>query len=221
MPKAVIFDIDGTLVDTVDLHADAWVETFRRFGLEVGRDAVRSQIGKGGDQLMPVFLSREMLDERGAEIEAYRGDLFKRAYLPRARAFPGVRQLFERLRAADQTAVLASSCKADEVERYQEIAGIEDLVEVVTTSGDAERSKPHPDIFEAALGRIAPLTAADAVVVGDSPYDAEAARKAGLRTVGVLCGGFPEKDLRAAGCVAVYRDPEDLLRHYDRSPLGG
>src|SRR5918912_1673977 len=106
MPKAVIFDIDGTLVDTVDLHADAWVETFRHFGVEVGRDAVRSQIGKGGDQLMPVFLSREMLEQRGEEIDRFRGDLFKREYLPRARAFPGVRELFERIRAAGQTIVL-------------------------------------------------------------------------------------------------------------------
>jgi HAD superfamily hydrolase (TIGR01509 family) len=131
-----------------------------------------------------------------------------------------VRALFERIRAAGRTIVLASSGKADEVERYQEIAGVADLVQAVTTSNDAERSKPHPDIFAAALRRIAPVTAAEAVVVGDTPYDAEAARQAGLATVGVLCGGFPEADLRAAGCVAVYRDPEDLLHRYDRSPLG-
>jgi HAD superfamily hydrolase (TIGR01509 family) len=220
MPKAVIFDIDGTLVDSVDLHASAWVDTFRHFGLDVSHDAVRSQIGKGGDQLMPVFVPREMLEERGEEIEKFRSDLFKREYLPKVRAFPGVRELFERIRAAGQTVVLASSCKEDELEHYEEIAGVKDLVQAATTSSDAERSKPHPDIFQAALERIAPVTAAEAVVVGDSPYVAEAAAKAGLRTVGVLCGGFPEKDLRAAGCVAVYRDPEDLLRHYDRSPLG-
>ena len=220
MPKAVIFDIDGTLIDSVDLHAAAWAGTFRHFGIEVAHDEVRSQIGKGGDQLMPVFLPGDVLERRGEEIEAYRGDLFKRDYLPKARAFPGVRALLERIRAAGQTVALASSGKADEVERYQEIAGIADLVQAVTTSDDAERSKPHPDIFVAALRRIAPVTAAEAVVVGDSPYDAQAARKAGLATVGVLCGGFAEADLRAAGCVAVYRDPEDLLRHYHRSPLG-
>jgi beta-phosphoglucomutase-like phosphatase (HAD superfamily) len=220
MPKAVILDMHGTLIDSVDLHAAAWVDTFRRFGLEVAHDEVRSQIGKGGDQLMPVFLPPAMLEKRGEEIEAYRGELFKRDYLPQARAFPGVRAPFERIRAVGQTIVLASSGKADEVERYQEIAGIADQVQAVTTSDDAERSKPHPDIFAAALRRIAPVTAAEAVVVGDTPYDAEAARKAGLATVGVLCGGFPEADLRAAGFVAVYRDPEDLLHHYDRSPLG-
>jgi beta-phosphoglucomutase-like phosphatase (HAD superfamily) len=157
MPKAVIFDVDGTLIDSVDLHAAAWVDTFRHFGLEIDHDEVRSQIGKGGDQLMPVFLPPAMLEERGEEIEAYRGDLFKRVYLSKAHAFPGVRTLFERIRAAGQTAVLASSGKADEVERYQEIAGIADQVQAVTTSDDAERSKPHPDIFAAALRRIAPV----------------------------------------------------------------
>jgi HAD superfamily hydrolase (TIGR01509 family) len=219
--KAVIFDIDGTLVDSVDLHARAWQEAFAHFGHQVEFSAVRSQIGKGGDQLMPVFLPHEMLEERGEEIETFRSDLFKREYLPKVRAFPGVRELFERTRAAGQTVVLASSCKEDELEHYEEIAGVKDLVQAATTSSDAERSKPHPDIFEAALERIAPVTAAEAVVVGDSPYDAEAAAKAGLPTVGVLCGGFPEDDLRAAGCVAVYRDPEDLLNHYHRSPLAG
>src|SRR5689334_6920220 len=129
MPEAVIFDIDGTLIDSVDLHAAAWVEAFRHFGIAVDHGAVRAQIGKGGDQLMPVFLPRDMLEQRGEEIDKFRASLFKRDYLPKARAFPGVRALFERVRAAGQTIVLASSGKADEVERYQEIAGIEDLVQ--------------------------------------------------------------------------------------------
>jgi len=219
MPKAVIFDVDGTLIDTVDLHAAAWVETFRRYGREVSHDEVRGQIGKGGDQLMPVFLPADLIERQGEEIEAFRKELFKRDYLPRARPFPGVRPLFERIRAAGQHIVLASSGKADEVEHYKKLADIADLIDDATSSDDAERSKPYPDIFQAALGRIAPIGPEDAVVVGDTPYDAEAAGKAGLRTVGVLCGGFPERDLRAAGCMAIYRDPEDLLRNYERSPL--
>jgi beta-phosphoglucomutase-like phosphatase (HAD superfamily) len=127
--------------------------------------------------------------------------------------------LFERIRSAGQTIVLASSGRAAEVERYQEIAGIADLVDAVTTKDDAEHSKPCPDIFEAALERIAPITANEAIVVGDSPFDAEAAAKAGLRTVGLLCGGFSEKVLRDAGCIEIYRDPEDLLANYERSAL--
>lgn len=219
MPKAVIFDVDGTLIDTVDLHAAAWVEAFRHFGIETRYEDVRDQIGKGGDQLMPVFVPQEELKRQGKELETYRSELFKREYLPRARPFPGVRALFERIRGAGGTVALASSCKEDEIEHYKKLADIADLVDAATTSDDAERSKPQPDIFQAALERIKPLTARDAVVVGDTRFDAEAAVKAGIRPIGVLCGGFPEDDLREAGCIAVYRDPEDLLRRYESSPL--
>jgi HAD superfamily hydrolase (TIGR01509 family) len=219
LAKAVVFDVDGTLIDTADLHAASWVEALRHFGREVSHAEVRRQIGKGGDQLMPVFLPQEVVERRGEEIERFRKDLFMRDCIGRARAFPAVPDLFRRIRAAGQRIVLASSAKGDELERHKEIAGIADLIEDATSSDDAERSKPYSDIFLAALERIAPIGAAEAVVVGDTPYGAEAAGKAGLRTVGVLCGGFPEADLRAAGCVAIYRDPADLLAHHDRSPL--
>ncbi len=219
MVRAVIFDVDGTLVDTNDLHTASWVEAFRRFGHEVPFETVRRQMGKGGDQLMPAVLPRDAVERQGEEIAAHRGDLFMREYLPRARAFPDVPALFRRVRAAGQRVVLASSSKADEVERYKEIAGIADLIDGATTKDDAERSKPSPDIFRAALDRIAPIGPEDAVVVGDSPFDAEAAAKVGLRAVGLLCGGFPEGELRKAGFVALYRDPADLLANYERSPL--
>ncbi len=219
MVKAVIFDVDGTLVDTNDLHAASWAETFRHFGHDVPQDRVRHEIGKGGDQLMPALLPREAVERRGKDMEAFRKDLYMRECLPRARPFPGVPALFERIRAAGQRIVLASSGKADEVERYKEIAGIAGLIDAATTSDDAERSKPFPDIFRAALERIAPIGPGDAVVVGDTPYDAQAAAKAGLRTVGLLCGGFPEDELRRSGVVALYRDPADLLANYERSPL--
>jgi HAD superfamily hydrolase (TIGR01509 family) len=217
--RAVIFDIDGTLVDSVDLHAKAWQETFAHFGHEVAFAEVRSQIGKGGDQLMPVFLSQEELDRRSDEIEAYRSDLFKTRYLPQVRAFPAVRQLFERILANGQQIALASSAKADELASYKKIAGIADLVDEETSSDDAERSKPHPDIFEAALSRLGGMDPSEAIVVGDSPYDAEAAGKIGLRTLGVLCGGFPEQDLSRAGCIAIYRNPADLLSRFEQSPV--
>ncbi len=219
MSRAVIFDIDGTLVDSVDLHARAWQETFRKFGREIEFEKVRSQIGKGGDQLMPVFFSREELDKFGEEMEEYRGRLFKRAYMPHVRAFPRVRELFERVRRDGKRIALASSAKAEELKTYKEIIGITDLVEEETSADDAERSKPHPDIFAAALARLGDVRASDAVVVGDSPYDAEAANKINLKTTGVLCGGFPESSLRAAGCVAIFRDPADLLARYEQSPL--
>jgi HAD superfamily hydrolase (TIGR01509 family) len=217
--RAVIFDVDGTLVDTNDLHAVSWAETFRHFGHDIPQDRVRHEIGKGGDQLMPALLPLEVVERQGEEMAAFRKDLYMREYLPRARAFPEVPALFRRIRAAGQRIVLASSGKADEVERYGEIAGIADLIDDATTSDDAEHSKPFPDIFRAALERLAPIGPADAIVVGDTPYDAQAAAKAGLRTIGLLCGGFPEDELRNAGLAALYRGPADLLANYERSPL--
>lgn len=216
MIKAVIFDIDGTLVDTVDLHAEAWVRTFKHFDVEAPYEAVRARIGEGGDRLVAEFAGTSAGAE---EIEAFRSDLFKREYMPKARAFPGVRALFQRVRADGQKAVLGSSCKGHEIEAYKALAGITDLVDASATSDDAEGSKPAPDIFQAALRQVAPIKPAEAMVVGDSIYDAQAARRAGMRAVGLLCGGTPEARLREAGFVAVYRDPEDLLRRYEESPL--
>lgn len=154
MPEAVIFDIDGTLLDSVDLHAQAWREAFHHFGHDIPFDDIRSQIGKGGDQLLPVFLSEQELKEKGKELEEYRGRLFKEKYLSRVKPFPGVRELFQKVKANGQQVALASSAKGDELKGYERIAQIEDLVEVETSSADAKRSKPHPDIFEAALDRL-------------------------------------------------------------------
>jgi HAD superfamily hydrolase (TIGR01549 family) len=217
--KAVIFDIDGTLIDSVDLHARAWQEALAHFGKQVGYARVRYQIGKGGDQLMPVFLSEDELERFGEELEKYRGELFKREYMSQVKGFPSVRELFERIKREGLRTALASSAKGDELKTYKKIARIEDLVEEETSSDDAEKSKPHPDIFEAALERLGDVEPSEAIVVGDTPYDAEAAGKAGIKTVGVLCGGFPAEDLRAAGCVRVYRDAADILAHFDTSPF--
>lgn len=219
MPEAVIFDVDGTLVDSVGHNARAWQDAFRDHGHEIAFEDIRSQIGKGGDQLMPVFLNADEIEARGKALEADRGRIFKERYLAEVTAFPMVRELIERLRADGVRIVLASSAKADDLEAFKEIAGIDGLIDVETTSDDAERSKPHPDIFLAAMRRLDGLRPEDVLVVGDTPYDAEAAGKAGLRAIGLLCGGFPEQGLRDAGCVAIYRSPADLLAQYDRSPL--
>ena len=219
MPQAIIFDVDGTLVDSVDLHARSWVDALRDYGHEVSFDEARRQIGKGGDQLMPVFLSEQELAEKGEALNEHRSRVFKERYMPDVVAFPGVRDLFERLLADGKMIALASSAKQDELQRYEQAARIEGLVHVETSTDDAERSKPEPDIFEAALQRLGDLPPGSVVVVGDTPYDAEAAAKAGLRTVGLLCGGWSEEELKRAGCVAVYRDPADLLAQYDASPL--
>ena len=216
---AVIFDIDGTLVDSVDLHAEAWRVAFLRFGKKISFEDVRRQIGKGADQLLPVFLSNEELARFGDELNQARSELFKREYLPRVKAFPGVRHLFQRIRHDHKRIALASSAKGDELTIYKAIACIDDLVEAETSSDDADKSKPFPDIFQAALAQLGDIPANEVVVVGDTGYDAEAARKANLRTVGLMSGGWSENDLIQAGCIAVYRDAADLLMRYDTSPL--
>jgi len=220
MIKAVIFDIDGTLVDSVDLHAQAWKEAFKQYGKDIPYQQVRHQIGKGGDQLMPVFFSREELEEFGEELEEYRSKIFKRDYLPRVRAFPMVRDLFLKIKEDGKRLVLASSAKEEELAAYKKIAHIEDLVEGETSADDADKSKPHPDIFKAALDQLGDVTADEAVVIGDTPYDAEAARKLRLRTIGVRCGGFPDQELLDAGAIAIYDGPEDLLARYHESVIG-
>ena len=219
MVKFVIFDVDGTLVDSVDQHARAWQDAFAAFDRQVDYADLRSQIGKGGDQLMPLFLPADVLEQIGPDLEARRKQILQEKYLPTIEAFPAVRALFERLSEQGVRIALASSAKGDELEHYKKVADIEDLVDEQTSSDDAERSKPHPDIFQAALGRLGNPAPDTGVVIGDSPYDAQAAGNAGLRTIGLLGGGFPEADLRNAGCFAIYRDPADLLANYDQSPL--
>jgi len=219
MTTAILFDIDGTLLDSNDLHARAWVEVFRRHGHEVPVEAVRRQIGKGADKVIPVFLPEDEVKRDGEKLKKERVALFREKYLPHARVFPMVRELFERLAADGKKIALASSATGPELEEYKERLGIADLLDAHTSADDAEKSKPDPDIFLAALHRLGDPDRDQTVVVGDTPYDAEAGRKAGLRVVGVTCGGWPADDLRAAGCVAVYRDPADLLANYDQSPL--
>ncbi len=220
MPKAAIFDIDGTLVDSVDLHALSWHESFAEFGHQVTFEQARSQIGKGGDHLLPVFLSAAEVEDHGKEIEAFRGKLFKSKYLPLVRPFSAVPELLRRVREAGLKVAAASSAKKEELAAYLEIAGITGLVDVSTSSEDVQQSKPSPDIFQVALEKL-DLRGGEAVAIGDTPYDAQAAGKAGIATIGMLSGGFTEDDLRKGGCVAVYPGPGALLACFDASPLGG
>jgi len=217
--EAVIFDIDGTLVDSVDLHAEAWRRAFKKFGKKVEFGAVRSQIGKGADQLLPVFLSSAELAGFGKALDEYRSNLYKKDFQPKVKAFPKVRELFEHILHDHKRIALASSAKGDEIKTYKQIAQInDDLIDTGTSSDSAEKSKPHPDIFDAALEELG-VSRKRVIVVGDTPYDAEAAHKAQLRTIGLLSGGWHQKDLRDAGCIAIYRDPVDLLASYENSPL--
>jgi HAD superfamily hydrolase (TIGR01549 family) len=218
MPKAAIFDLDGTLLDSVDLHALAWHEAMAKFGHDVTFEQARSQIGKGGDKLIPVFLSADEQRDHGKEMEEWRGERFKTAYLPLVRPFSAVPDLLRRVRDAGVQVAIASSAKKDELDKYLDIARIADLVNVKTSSDDAEESKPAPDIFEVVLKKLK-IEGSDAVAIGDTPYDASAAGKAGIATIGVLCGGFTEDLLRQAGCVEIFPGPAALFARFEDSLL--
>ena len=172
---------------------------FEKFGKKIPFEAIRRQIGKGADQLLPVFFSQPELDAFGKELDKYRGELFKREYLPRVKAFPRVRELFQRVKQDNKRIALASSAKKEELETYKRIARIDDLVESETSSGDADKSKPYPDIFQAALEELPGVACDKVIVIGDTPYDAEAAAEAKLGAIGLLCGGWSEEELRQAG----------------------
>ena len=217
-PRAVLFDVDGTLVDTNALHARAWVEALRHFGHDFPVETVHAQIGKGGDNLLPTLLGDIAARDRQA-IEDFRSALFKRDYLPRATPFPGVRALFELLVGDGVRIVLASSSGREEVAFHLALIGCEDLVAATTTRDDVESSKPCPDIFEAALARVAPIAAAETIVVGDSPWDALAAGRAGLNILGFRSGGFADALLLEAGAIALFDGPADLLARYEDSPF--
>jgi HAD superfamily hydrolase (TIGR01509 family) len=218
LPKAAIFDMDGTLLDSVDLHALAWQEALLKFGHDVGFEQARSQIGKGGDKLLPVFLSADEQRDHGKELEEWRSNRFKVEYLPLVRPFSAVPDQLRRVRDSGVQIAVASSAKKDELDKYLDIAGIADLVDSTTSSDDVEESKPAPDIFETVLKKLE-IDGSEAVAIGDTPYDAEAAGKAKIATIGVLCGGFTESSLRQAGCAEIYPGPAALFARFAKSLL--
>jgi HAD superfamily hydrolase (TIGR01509 family) len=214
--RAVLFDIDGTLIDSNDAHARAWVEAFARAGYEVPFDRVRRLIGKGSDKLMPEVIGIEKDSLAGKKIDDDRKAVFKETYLPRLRAFPGARELVRRVRDDGLKVIVATSAEEELLESLLKIADITDLVPRATTSSDARNSKPDPDIVRSALKKLA-CRPEEAVMIGDTPYDVEAAGRAGVKVLALRCGGWDAAALQ--GAVAVYRDPLDLVRHYDTSPL--
>ncbi len=213
---AVIFDVDGTLVDSVDIHARAWQEAFDHFGKHVAFDAIRAQIGKGGDQIVPHFLSPREVSAIGDKLEKFRGEIFKRNYLPQVRSFPGTRDLFQRLADDGVKLALASSAKAHELKHYIEIARIGDLIDAKTAAGEVENTKPDPEIVRVALEKLGKPAPEKVRMVGDSPWDVEAAHAAGIACVAVLCGGFPEADLKRVGADGVFKGPTDVIENYQR-----
>jgi phosphoglycolate phosphatase-like HAD superfamily hydrolase len=211
---AVLFDMDGTLIDSVDAHAHSWAETFDHFGLAADYECIRKQIGKSAELLMRAVLPPSASVDRMKKIKEYRSTLFRKQFLPWVRPFPHVRELFQLLHAKRRKIVLVFSCPADEIDNYKKIADVADLVDEEVTSDHAEHSKPAPDLFNAALSRLAPIPAEQVLAIGDTIYDAKAAMRASITAIGMLCGAHSEADLRVAGCATIYKDPADLLRSW-------
>jgi HAD superfamily hydrolase (TIGR01509 family) len=214
--RGVVLDIDGTLVDSNDAHAHAWVEALAESGIQVPFAAVRRLIGMGGDKLLPKVSDIVPDSSEGQAILKRRLQIFTARYLPSLRPFPGVRDLLKHLRKMGLRLAVASSAKRAELDALLKICGAVEFIEDKTSSDDADRSKPDPDIVKAALQKL-DLPPANVLMLGDTPYDIESAGRTGVSVIAFRCGGWSDADLARA--VAIYDNPADLLAHYDASPL--
>ncbi len=217
MLQGVIFDIDGTLVDSNDSHAQSFVDAFAEAGYEVPFDVVRPLIGMGADKLLPKTIGIRHDSEGGKKLLARRSQIFRQKYLPSLKPFPGSRALVLRVRADGLKPIVATSAKDEELKHLLEAADVNDLMEERATASDAKRSKPDPDIVDAAVEESG-VANVDLIMIGDTPYDVEAATRAGVRSIAFRSGGWSDDSLK--GAVAIYDGPADLLAHYDSSPLG-
>lgn len=214
--QGVIFDIDGTLVDSNDHHARAWHDAFRNAGREVEFDRIRRLIGVGSDKLFAELTGQRLDSPEGKAISGDCKRIFAERYLPQVRPFAKGRELVERLEAGRLRLAVASSARREELEALLKIAGVSQLLDSSTTSNEVDRSKPDPDIVTAALRKL-DLPADATLMIGDTPYDVQAGNRAGVGVAAVRCGGWGDRDL--AGATAIYDDPADLLAHFDQSPL--
>lgn len=215
--RAILLDIDGTLIDSNDEHAWAWVDTGREFGHDIQYDKVRWLIGMGGDKVLPELTGLTEDSPEGERILARRGEIFRARYAPTLQPFEGAHDLLVRLRADGHDLVVATSASDEDLAALLKQAKLDDVLKKATTSDDAEESKPAPDIVQAALGK-AHVEPDRAIMLGDTPYDVAAATKAGVDIIAFRCGGWDDEDLH--GAVAIYDDPADLLANYSASPLG-
>jgi HAD superfamily hydrolase (TIGR01509 family) len=213
--RGVIWDIDGTLVNSNDAHARAWLSALAEFNLYPSFEAVRAAIGMGGDKLLPAIASIDADSALGRRIGARRGEIFAAEHLPKLRAFPQARQLLLRLAERGLKHAVASSAQKKELVVLLQLAEIQDLL-VESASADSGASKPDPDIVQAALGALG-FEPNEVILVGDTPFDVEAGSRAGIRTIALRSGGRSDEDL--AGAIAIYDSPRDLLERLDASPF--
>ncbi len=220
MPKIALLDVDGTLVDSVYQHALTWQRALARHGYEVPAWRCHRHIGMGGDQIVTALAGEQAEHEHGDELRELEGELFEQV-LDEVETLPGATELVEALAERGHEVVLASSAGAEQAESHIDKLGIRELISDYTTSADVEATKPKPDLIKAALEKAdTDADGAEAVLVGDSTWDIEAAKRAGIETVGLLSGGFSESELREAGAIEVYPSPVELREALDDSVLG-
>lgn len=214
----VILDIDGTLVDSNDANAHAWIEAMAEQGHTVSFERIRPLIGMGGDKVLPEILGISKDSDEGKKISQRRKQIMIERYQPTLHAFPQSRELLERMHEQGLKLVVATSAEQDELQGLLHIIGphVADLFQQETTSQDAPKSKPNPEIMDAALEKSS-LQSTEVVMIGDTAFDIEAATKAGVKTIALRSGGWSDSDLKDA--IAIYNDAADLLAHYDESPL--
>ena len=212
MGKAILLDVDGTLVNSNDAHARAWLDVGREFGIAIHYEDVRPLIGMGGDKVIPKLTGFEKDSPRGKEIAKRHGELYRGRYLPQIRTFHGTHQLLEFLDGRGYRLVIATSAGPEDLEAVLEHAKLHDLVHDHTSAGDVKSSKPDPDIVHAALGK-AGVEPQDALFLGDTPYDIEAAGKADVKCIALRCGGWwNDHDLR--GAIGIHDDPAALREEW-------
>lgn len=217
MSKYAIIDVDGTLIDSNDAHALAWVDVGAESDHPIEFERVRWLIGMGGDKVLPQLTGLHENSKEGKQILDRRGEIFRKTYLPQLRPFPQTREMLERLRDEGYQLIVASSASEDDLHALLDQAGVRDLIAERASADDAENSKPEPDIVIAALHG-AGARPDQAIMLGDTPYDVEAARAAGVPIVAVRCGGWSDPDL--AGAIAIYDAPADLLAQFEATPFG-
>lgn len=215
--EAVLLDVDGTLLDSNDAHAQAWSDTFREAGIEIGSETVLPLIGMGSDKLLPQLTGIDADSEQGKRLIERRREIFEKGYLPVVRPFPKARELLERMRADGLRLVVATSASDEELRGLLAVLGAEWIIDDATDSSEVKRSKPDPDIVRAAIDKtgVGPDRCA---MLGDTPYDVEAATRSRVRVVALRCGGRGDEELR--GAAQIYDDPKDLLEQYDESLIG-
>jgi phosphoglycolate phosphatase-like HAD superfamily hydrolase len=216
--KAIFFDIDGTLVDSNEFHVMAWEEAFRDGGFLIDKAAIRGQIGKGADQLIP-SLFPDMAEGEQKAIAKRHGEIFRPRYLKQVKPFPHATDLIEMVHAKGTKAILASSAEKAEVEYYVELLKIGAMLTGTVSKDDVANSKPAGDIFAAALAQVFPMAASETLAIGDTPYDVESALRSDIKTIGVRSGGFSGESLAEAGAPYIYASVKELFDNFDRSPL--